>query len=928
MTGPLLETKLHVPRRRRTSVARTRLGVQLNAGFDAAVTLVSAPAGFGKSTLLAEWLDGAAEATAWVSLDERDNDPARFWTYVTTALGSPAALDLVAAPHLDVDALLATLVNGLARIDHESVLVLDDYHVIAAPEIHDAMAFLVEHLPPQVHLVIATRSDPPLPLGRLRARGDLVEIRAADLRFTPDEAAAYLNGTMGLDLSDADVAALEERTEGWAAALQLAALSMHGRQDVSSFIAGFAGDDRYVVDYLAGEVLSRQSDDVRRFLLETAILGRLTGPLCDAVTGGDDGRAMLEELERANLFLVPLDDRRQWYRYHHLFGDVLQTRLRDEHPGADHIDALHRRAADWHDAQGDRPEAIRHALAGHDAERAATLVELAAPDLHQARQEATLRAWLEALPDEVFANRPVLTVDLIGVRLRHGETEGVEALMEQAERWLDEPAGAAGAAEEEAGSRRTPRNDDRIPTASASSSAAWAEPRAMVVVNEGEFRHLPAQIAIFRAGMALLQGDVATTKAQAERALTLIDDDDRLRQGSAAALLGLVHWNLGELDQAGRRYAQGVDHLLAAGSVSDSMGCSQALADIYLAQGRLRDAQVTLKRALTVADDGGGRRGGGGQPVLRGAADMHVGLSVIRRERNDLAGARRHLATSLELGEHAGLPQNPYRSRVAEARLRETDGDLDGALDLLDEAERRYFGDFSPDVRPVAAVRARLRIVRGELREAQQWADERALSPEDDLTYAREFEHLTLARLLLAQQSPAAEPFLDRLLAAAEAGQRTGNVIEALILQALAHQGRGDIRAALDPLDRALVLAEPEGYARVFLDEGAPMISLLDAAAKHGAAADQAGRLLASDRLPTEQDAAPAPPPAGTLVDPLSERELDVLRLLRSELSGPDIARELVVSLNTVRTHTKSIYTKLGVNSRQAAVRRATELGL
>lgn len=916
MTGPLLETKLHVPRRRRSLVPRTRLGVPLNAGFDAALTLVSAPAGFGKTTLLADWLDGAHVAASWVSLDERDNDPTRFWTYVATALHSSAALDLLSASDIDVDVVLTALVNDLSRHDDERVLVLDDYHVVTVAEIHDALAFLVEHLPPPVHLVIATRFDPPLPLARLRARGELVELRAADLRFTTDEATAYLDG-MGLDLNAADVAVLAERTEGWAAALQLAALSMQGRDDVAGFIAGFAGDDRYVVDYLTGEVLSRQPEDVRRFLLETSILSRLTGPLCDAVTGGGDGRdgrAMLEALERANLFVIPLDDRRQWYRYHHLFGDVLQARLRDDHPDGARIDELHRRAAVWFDAHGDRPEAIRHALAGHDAERAATLVELAAPELHQARQEATLRAWLEALPDEVFANRPVLTVDLIGVRLRHGETDGVEALLQQAERWFDEAAPAP--------SIRTRRNDDRIPTAVASSSGVPAEPPAMVVVNDDEFHHLPAQIAVFRAGMALLRGDIATTKAEAERALALIVDDDRLRQGSASALLGLVHWNLAELDEAGRRYADAVEHLLAAGSVSDALGCSQALADIRTAQGCLHDAQATYERALGLVTSADG--------VVRGAADTHVGLSTILRERNDLAGARTHLAAALDLGEHAGLPQNAYRSRVAEARLREIDGDLDGALALLDEAERRYFGDFSPDVRPVAAERARLRIARGELQTAQQWAEERQLAPDppdDDLIYTREFEHLTLARLLLAQQSPDAEPLLDRLLAAAEAGHRTGSVIEALILQALAHQARGDIRAALAPLDRALVLAEPEGHARVFLDEGAPMASLLEAAARHGTAADQARRLLASDH-PPEECLTPTTPRSDDLVDPLSERELDVLRLLRSELSGPDIARELVVSLNTVRTHTKNIYAKLGVNNRRAAVRRADELGL
>ena len=391
MAGPLLETKLYVPRRRRGLVARPRLSERLNRGAESKLTLVSAPAGFGKTTLLAEWLAAApadGRSAAWLSLDQRDNDPALFWTYLIAALQT-------AAPGVGAGALVAPAVAPAARSKRSSprcsttsapspndvVLVLDDYHVIDAREVQDGMAFLLEHLPPQLHLVIASRADPALPLARLRARGELVEIRAADLRFTPDEAAAYLNEVMGLALTAQDVAALEGRTEGWIAALQLAALSMQGRDDVAGFIAGFAGDDRYIVDYLVEEVLQRQPEQVRSFLLQTSILDRLSGPLCDAVTGQDGGKAMLEALDRGNLFLVPLDDRRQWYRYHHLFADVLRARLLDEQP--DRVPELHRRASDWYEQNGERSEAIRHALAGEDFERAADLVELAIPAMRQ-----------------------------------------------------------------------------------------------------------------------------------------------------------------------------------------------------------------------------------------------------------------------------------------------------------------------------------------------------------------------------------------------------------------------------------------------------------------------------------------------------------------------------------------------------------------
>src|SRR5580692_2552688 len=448
MAGPLLETKLHVPRWRRNLVARPRLSDRLSRGAESALTVVSAPAGFGKTTLLAEWLAVAAadgRSVAWLSLDQRDNDPALFWTYLVAALnkGAPAggagALARLQPPRPPNEAGLVALLNDLDAISNDVVLVLDDYHVIDARDVQDGMAFLLEHLPPQIHLVIASRADPPLPLARLRGCGELVEIRAADLRFTPNEAAAYLNEVMGLVLTAPDVAALEERTEGWIAALQLAALSMQGREDTTAYIDGFAGDDRYIVDYLAEEVLQRQPEHVQHFLLRTSILDRLSGSLCDAVTGQDGGKAKLTALERGNLFLVPLDDRRQWYRYHQLFADVLHARLLDEQP--DDVPDLHRRASAWHEQNDEPSEAIRHALAAQDFERAADLVELAIPAMRRSRQETAVLGWLELLPDEVVRVRPVLSVGFAGALLAGGEYEGVEARLRDAERWLDAPSG-------------------------------------------------------------------------------------------------------------------------------------------------------------------------------------------------------------------------------------------------------------------------------------------------------------------------------------------------------------------------------------------------------------------------------------------------------------------------------------------------------
>lgn len=906
MASGLLDTKLYAPRRRRELVPRSRLTERLNRGTESSLTLVSAPAGFGKTTVLADWLaagDADERSVAWLSLDESDNQASSFWTYLIAALQTVApgigasAHSLLREPQpAPIETVLAALLNDLGAAPNDVVLVLDDYHAIEAHDIQDGMAFLLEHLPPKVHLVIATRADPALPLARLRALGELVEIRAVDLRFTPDEAAAYLNGVMGLALAPTDVAALESRTEGWIAALQLAGLSLQGRDDAAGFIAGFAGDNRYIVDYLAEEVLHRQGEQVRSFLLETSILARMNGPLCDAVTGQSAGQATLVALDRGNLFLVPLDDRRRWYRYHHLFADVLQARLIDEQP--ERVPELHRRASEWYEQNGEPHEAIRHAMAGEDFARAADLVELAMPATRQARQETLLRRWLEALPDELIGVRPVLSNGYAGSILMRGELDGVEARLRDAERWLEPATGVRDGSPAPAGQ--------------------------MVIADEEAFRDLPGAIAVHRAGQARILGDVAGTMAHARRALDLVREDDRVGRGAAAALLGLAYRSSADLDAAYRWYAEGMVSFEKAGHLSDVVGGAITMADIRIAQGRLSEAMAIYKRGLALATEPGAT-------VLRGAADMHVGISAILRERDDMAGATRHVLASRELGEENGLPQNAYRSRVAMARIRQSEGDLDGALELLDEAERLYVGDFSPNVRPIAALKARLWIAQERLSEAWGWARGLGLSAADELSYVQEYEHITLAKLLLAQvERDRAErrigevlELLVRLLQAAEEGGRIGSVIDILLVQALAHHATGDPTAALASLERAIALGEPEGYVRVFIDEGSPMAALLKLAAKQRSAPGYVRRLMAGTVTAEGRPSVEQP-----LIEPLSGRELEVLRLLQSDLGGPDIARELTVSLNTVRTHTRNIYAKLGVNSRRAAIRRAAELDL
>ena len=852
------------------------------------MTLVSAPAGFGKTTVMARLAsDHDRGSVAWLSLEPSDDDELTFWTYVIEALdrASPgvgtAARSVLADSAGSVDAAIRTVLNSLAALETDLLLVLDDFHVIGSPAIQGQLSHVLEHLPARGHVMIGTRADPAFPVARLRAKGALVEIRARDLRFSTEEAAAYLE-SMGLSLTDADIATLEARTEGWIAALQLAALSLQDRVDATEFIAAFAGDDRYIVDYLAEEVLRRQPAHVQDFLTKTSILTRFSGPLADAVTEGVGGATTIEALDRGNLFVVALDDQRRWYRYHHLFGDVLQAHLVAEN--ADLVPVLHRRASDWFDKNGDRVAAVEHALRSGDRGRVADLVELAIPEMRRFRREPALRRWIDRIPADEVARRPVLAVGYAGSILSANEIDRADELLSGAERAMA-------------------RSDD------------------VVVVDEPEFERLPAMIELYRAAIAKIHGDLEANIAHSRRVLQLVEDGNDVGRGGAETMLGLAYWELGDLDRGYEWYAKGMASLERGGLVSDVVGASIVGADIRLAAGRLRDAMHIY--------EGGLARAVKTQPPLRGVTDMHTGLAAIAYERGRVDAARVHLDAADQLGEALGFPREPYRSRVVRARMAQASGDLDSALQLLDEAERLYLSDFSPDIHPVPAIRARMLIAHGWLDAARSWAREIGLSANDELTYVREYEHTTLARLLVAEATAAPDlvpalELLERLVAAAEAGQRDGSRLEILVVQALARQAVGDLPAAFVALDAAVEIAEPEGYVRVFLDEGPAMVRLLKGAARRSRAPNYLNELVSA----TGGAVADRPPAQRGLVEPLSERELEVLRLLRSDLDGPDIANELVVSLNTLRTHTKNIYAKLGANSRRAAVRRAEELGL
>jgi LuxR family maltose regulon positive regulatory protein len=919
MSTPILATKLYTPPPRPKIVLRPRLIERLNQGLSSGrkLTLISAPAGFGKTTLVSEWVARCERSVAWLSLEEGDNDLTRFLTYLVAALQTLApnfeggVLAVLQSPQPpSTESVLTTLLNEITPIPDNFVLVLDDYHVIDSKPVDEALTFLLEHLPPQMHLVIATREDPHLPLARLRARGQLIELRAADLRFTPAEAAEFLNEVMDLNLSAEDIATLETRTEGWIAGLQLAALSMQGREDIASFIQAFTGSHHFVLDYLLEEVLHQQSESVQAFLLRTSILNRLCGLLCDAVlrdtagsrqeTGQQTGQETLEHLERANLFIVPLDNERRWYRYHHLFGDILRQRL-GQRLSSGEIAEYHLRASLWYEKNGDEAEAFHHAIAARDFGRAAGLAELAWQEMNGTFQSAAWLGWVKKLPEDEVRVRPVLSTQMGLAFMDAGEPEASESRLRDAERCLDGSSGG------------------------------------MVVVDKAQLKPLPAMIAMARAYNAQVQGNLAATVKYAELALQHIPEDDLFRRAQATITLEITHWASGDLEAARSALGDWMNSMQKAGNFTFVVASAFALADILVVQGQLREAEKTYQQSLQLAAEHG-------KDAQQITAHHYLGLAMLHHEMGEDAAAAEHLQKARELGEQTTLVDWSYRWHLAQARLKESGGDLEAALGELDEARRVYVKTPVPDTRPIEALKAKVYLKQGRLALVQDWAHARGLQADDEISYLGEFEHLTLARVLMAEYQSRqgrhsflqAIGLLERLLKLAEAQGRTGSVIEILVAQALAHQAQGNLPLALASLERALTLAQPEGYVRIFVDEGEAMRMLIadfrfsiekQMSSSAHAQLGYTGKLLAAFAPPVNQQSA-IKNPKSEMVEPLSERELEVLRLVAQGLTNNEISQRLVLALSTVKGHNLRIFGKLQAQNRSEAVRRARELGL
>ncbi len=921
MTIPLLTTKLHVPPPRADLLSRPRLVHRLDEGLrmDRRLTLVSAPAGYGKTTLLSAWAServgpsGGERSVAWLSLDAEDSDPVRFWTYLVAALqqvepeigqGLTDALRSPQGPPFE--AFLTPLINQIAGLPHGLLLVLDDYHLITHAAIHEGLVFLLDHLPNTIHLIIASRADPPLPLARLRGRRELTELRQADLQFTLDEAAAFLKRVVGVDLSSEEVAMLDERTEGWITGLQLAAHSMRGRDDVSGFLSAFAGSHRYVLDYLTEEVLQRQPEGIRAFLLHTSVLDRLSGPLCDAVLGisravderessnrplaylpspfvpesiahSFDGssaalrtssQALLEHLEANNLFVVPLDDQRTWYRYHRLFADLLRARLEDLYP--DRVPELHQRASAWYEREGMLDSAMKHALAADDAAEAARIVEIHGRSLLLRGELTTLLGWIESLPEEKIQASAPISVTHAWALLLTGQLGGVEPRLQQVER---------------------------------------------IVASDSP---LLGDVAAIRAYVTSQHGDVARTIDLGQKALERLPLSKLAERAVVHFVLGGADLLKGDVPAAEEAMSRAATVGREGGNLHLALPALNSLAGIQLSRGDLRRAKATAQEAVALVT------GADGQPLPIAAGAVSA-LAELAYEWNKLDEALAQARQGVELARLWGNADTLGFAHLTLAEVLVALGRLDQTRDTLRDAERlrqdkSFFPSFSP---ALEAAWARLWLHEGDVAAARSWAKE-APSEATGLVAMKETFTLAWINWALGRRQEARE-VVSALLGLARRQKLGAWLVRGLALEALIYNAEGRSGRALNALAEALMLAEPGTYVRSFVDMGPPMVPLLKAAAAQGIRPEYVKRLLSAFDVAPEEPALPTVQP---LIEPLSARELEVLGLVAKGLSNREVGRRLHIAESTVKSHLNTVYGKLAVDNRTQAAAKARALNL
>jgi len=885
-----LRTKLCVPPLRSGWISRPRLDKQMDEGFERKLTLISAPAGFGKTTLLVDWIHGHSVPAAWFSVDKGDNAPLHFLTYVILGLQNieattgKAALTMLQSPQPPpIEPILINLLNDISRIPTDFALVLDDYHLVDNKPIHDMIAFLLDNLPEQMHLIIATRADPPLRLARVRSQNLLTELRAADLSFTDEETASLFNQNPDLQLSARDIQLIETRTEGWAAGLQLAVLSLQGRNDPSDFIKGFKGDNRYIADYLTEEVLNRQPEHLRNFLLQTSILERLCGPLCDAITEKENSRQVLDTLEKANLFVIPLDDDRSWYRYHHLFADLLKQRLRTQK--GDLLPQLHLRASQWLAENGFKNEAVDHGFLAQDYDRAVELIEDIAEINWDRARESRLLHWFKKLPDEYIDSNLKLGIFYARELFKSGYVEEAEKRLQAAEQMLES----------------TDAGD----------------------LNRAGLR---GRIAVIRAFISTRTADLTSTIFFSSQALELLPRKDLNWRSVAATMLGFGYGSdrLAESQQA---YSEAMKISREAGNIYYHVFAGSCLASVMMKRGRLKEAKDFSRKLLNLAIENGIEHTGI-------AGSLHGNLGTILCEWNDFDEGLRMINRGIELSEPGRDPVIVAICQLSLLRSLMYRMDFGGASKLMKNInERADQFPLPPWVKSaISALNVFFLLGSGDLDAALKWANERGLSIDDEPDGQHEVEYIALAHILIAQNKlDEANRLLQRLINNATAGDRVYMLIEMRLWRVLIFTLKGEKAAALAELKLALALAEPGGFIMMFVSKGKPAADLLEeilAVKKRDHDVAKAGFSLSYAQKIRSAFKTVIPPKIEGLMDPISERELEVLRLIAAGLSNREIADKLFISLNTVKTHTKNINSKLDVNSRTRAVARAKELRL